>query len=484
MLQKFSKNNLGFTFKIMTDTVSHIEQKNIFTVDRSQLENRFDAQFYKYSYDYTGFIRLSKIAFVKGGKRIPLGLSYDTQETPFLYLRVVDINMDDGISFNSLNYISENVFNILSRYEIYENDLAISIAGTIGKIILLKKIPQGKRIILTENCAKILLKEDAAVLPEYLQLILQTTIIQRQIELNYIQTTIPKLGLDRISNLWLPPMPPFDSQRKIVQKFHLAFNKKQQKESEAKTLLSSIDTYILSELGITFIERENSLKSRVFTVNFSEVTSERLDAFYYANDFLHIEKELKEKKTNVVFFKDIINSITNGFDFRDYKENGTPYIKVANVRKGKFDFSKIQYIDISSEELVKKIQLKKGNLLLTRKGTFGNALALTKDYNYIISSEIFYIELKLNKINPSYLEALFNSSFGQKQFEKISIGAIMGSLSQEALKKLIIPLPSMEKQNKIAANINNIYRQIEKLQNDAIEILETAKQEVEEMILG
>jgi len=130
--------------------------------------------------------------------------------------------------------------------------------------------------------------------------------------------------------------------------------------------------------------------NRVFILQKSEL-EKRLDPEYYGHIYNEYDKKLRLKPFKK--FSHIIKSINNGFDFRDYKDNGTPYLKVANIRKGEFRFDKIQYIDFNSSEISKNIQLKKGNLLLTRKGTFGYAIALEKDYDFVISSEVFYIEL-------------------------------------------------------------------------------------------
>lgn len=192
----------------------------------------------------------------------------------------------------------------------------------------------------------------------------------------------------------------------------------------------------------------NTDKNKVFLVNQSNLEG-RFDSYFYKHDFQLMIESLNNSKYETVPFKKIIKSINNGFDFRNYKDDGIPYIKVANVKQGEFDFSKIQYIDFSSNEITKNIQLKRGNILLTRKGTYGNALSLDKDYDYVISSEVFYIELKTDLIDSKYLEIFFNSNIGQKQFNRVSIGAIMGSLSQEALKTLKIPLPPKDIQQQI-----------------------------------
>ena len=125
----------------------------------------------------------------------------------------------------------------------------------------------------------------------------------------------------------------------------------------------------------------------------------------------------------------------------------------------------MHYINFDSSEITKNIQLKKGNLLLTRKGTFGYAICLDKDYDYVISSEVFYIEIDQNLINSKFLEIFFNSKIGQSQFDKNKIGAIMGSLSQDAIKELKIPIPSINIQNKII-EIHSIFN-LQKQQNDA-----------------
>lgn len=214
----------------------------------------------------------------------------------------------------------------------------------------------------------------------------------------------------------------------------------------------------------------NTDKNKVFLVNQSNLEG-RFDSYFYKYDFQLMIESLNNSKFETVPFKKIIKSINNGFDFRDYKDNGISYIKVANVKQGEFDFSKIQYIDFSSDEITKNIQLKRGNILLTRKGTYGNALSLDKDYDYVISSEVFYIELKTDLIDSKYLEIFFNSNIGQKQFNRVSIGAIMGSLSQEALKTLKIPLPPKDIQQQIIDLYQTAYTQKQQKEVQAKELL-------------
>ncbi len=208
-------------------------------------------------------------------------------------------------------------------------------------------------------------------------------------------------------------------------------------------------------------------KNKVFILQKSEI-DKRFDPKFYGHIFNKYEKQLIKKSFKK--FNQILKSINNGFDFREYKDFGTPYIKVANIRKGEFRFDKMQYINFDSSEISKNIQLKKGNLLLTRKGTFGYAICLDKDYDYVISSEVFYIEIDQNLINSKFLEIFFNSKIGQAQFDKNKIGTIMGSLSQDAIKELKIPTPSIDVQNKIIEiySIFNLQKQQNKLEAEKL----------------
>ena len=110
--------------------------------------------------------------------------------------------------------------------------------------------------------------------------------------------------------------------------------------------------------------------------------------------------------------------------------------------------------------------------------------ALKIIFDYVISSEIFYIQLKQNLINPSFLETFFNSAVGQKQFDRVKIGAIMGSLSLEAVKSLRIPLPPIEKQKEIADHITEIREEAKRLKDKTKELTERANKKIEQILLG
>ena len=121
-------------------------------------KHRMDASFFMTENSYRGYVSLSKYVSVKGGKRIPKGEFFSFQRTDYLYLRLSDIDNFEAIDFAKFNSISEDLFIKLHRYQIEENELIISIAGTIGRTFIVKNIPIGK------NFQKLIVKSDIIII--------------------------------------------------------------------------------------------------------------------------------------------------------------------------------------------------------------------------------------------------------------------------------------------------------------------------------
>ena len=245
---------------------------------------RLDVSFYMNRPILPSLVSLSSYVNIKGGKRIPKGDSFAFEKTDYLYLRLSDITNMDSIDYDNLKCINEGLYHKLHRYEVTENDIIISIAGTIGKCFTLKNIPHNKHIILTENCACLRLKDNAKgkILSDYILILLKTSFVQKQIYAHKIQTTIPKIGLDRIGRLEVI-FPSIDTQQKIVDLYTAAQNAKLQKDKEAKELLESIDDYLLEALSINPSQKVSS--ESVFTKRISEMIGNRLDVSFYKDRF-------------------------------------------------------------------------------------------------------------------------------------------------------------------------------------------------------
>ncbi len=78
--------------------------------------------------------------------------------------------------------------------------------------------------------------------------------------------------------------------------------------------------------------------------------------------------------------------------------------------------------------------------------------------------------------NEKGIKAFFDSEVGSAVLKSIVVGATIPNISAESLKKLIVPLPSMEKQNEIA----NLYQ----AKQDEIKVLQLKIQKAQNDLRG
>ena len=142
--------------------------------------------------------RIGSIATVKGGKRVPKGMTFSSEPTQHAYVRVTDMK-NHTVNLSDLKYIDETVFAEIKNYTIAKNDLYITIAGTIGAVGEFPDELDGMN--LTENAVKV----TAITLNKtFLCLMMQTEYVQKQFKHKTYQVAMPKLGLERILTTLIP----------------------------------------------------------------------------------------------------------------------------------------------------------------------------------------------------------------------------------------------------------------------------------------
>jgi type I restriction enzyme S subunit len=157
-------------------------------------------------------VKISDIAHIKGGKRLPKGEKLSEKQTQYPYIRVADFLDIGTVNLETIQYITEDIYKQIRNYIITSNDLYISIAGTIGKTGIIPKELDGAN--LTENAAKLVYKiEDIS--NKYVYFLTKSSKFEEQIGLATKTVAQPKLALTRLSEVELP-LPPLKTQQKVV----------------------------------------------------------------------------------------------------------------------------------------------------------------------------------------------------------------------------------------------------------------------------
>ncbi len=155
------------------------------------------------------------------------------------------------------------------------------------------------------------------------------------------------------------------------------------------------------------------------------------------------------------------------------KPTDTQYLMLANIQIGIIskDLPYLKELDSKFD----KYCIRNRNLLLSKNGApFKVAVAEVEEGRKILGNgNLFIIELDEEKVNPYFIKAFFDSEVGETVLKSIVVGASIPNISAVSLKKLIVPLPSMEKQNEIADlyrakqdEIKMMQLKIQKAQND------------------
>lgn len=155
---------------------------------------------------------LKDICKIRSGKRLPKGTDFSDTATDYKYIRARDIKAGK-IAKSELVYITEEVYNKLSRYIVNANDIVITIVGaSVGDVAYVTSEFDG--INLTENAVR-LTDFDDCVNSKYLMYILNSQKywdLMQQIAGGSAQ---PKLGIYKIESI-VVNLPKREIQDKIV----------------------------------------------------------------------------------------------------------------------------------------------------------------------------------------------------------------------------------------------------------------------------
>jgi len=235
-------------------------------------------------------IKIIDLCDIKSGKRLPSGHSYSNEPTSYYYLQVTNFQ-NNSIDSNNLKFINKDTYNILQKYDITENDIYISIAGTIGKVGIIPNQLNGS--ILTENAVRLTnIKINKIYLLYYLNLV-----NDKLIELSNM-TTIKKLSIQSIEKIKIK----IPNNKQLIKDLEPIFNeieKLQGEVKEAETLYNNL----IKELSDEAMPKTSDIK---------ELTKENVDTFEEIT-------EVKEEKVPSIK-SSVASSVASGTSIKSLKE--------------------------------------------------------------------------------------------------------------------------------------------------------------------
>lgn len=449
----------------------NLDKDKFFIVGWGSAESRYDPNYHRgIGYALNGWGKLGQVATVKGGKRIPLGETYAMEETGYYYLRVDNLAANGELT-GEMKWLTEETYKALERYRIFPGDLLISIAGTIGRVAVVRADNFNGPVILTENCAKIHLNEQ--IIPEYMALLLQSDPLQKQMERDYIQTTIPKLGLDRIRQIRLPRIPSPTAQAAVVAQWRLALNKFLFAQKTSTEHLASIGSYVLSALDITLPpEPENTIANRIFTAQRKELAGWRYDP-----QALHPEREGcvdALRRLNSLPLKSACRFVR---DLRLEISGGTTYIGLENIESNTG-----RYVPSDKKDTVSSaFAFRKGQVLFPKLRPYLNKVFFAP-FDGLCSTEFHVLEGC--SVSSAFLAIFLRSQVVVKQTMHLMSGNTLPRLQTEDIEDLLVPVVDPTLQETIVKEASRRMSDAENALSNAEVDLIAAKSRIEAMLLG
>ena len=348
-------------------------------------------------------------------------------------------------------YISKETFDeYRSKYSFpKKGDVLISAAGTIGRTVVYDGKPayfQDSNIVWIDN-------NESVVLNSYLRYCYELKpwkvssggTIQRLYNDNIAKAiiTVPSLDVqNRIVNV-------LDNFEKICSDLNIGL------PAEIEARQKQYEYY--RDKLLTFVETGNTILSRAEQSR-AEQSRALIKLVQYVYGCVWLE------------LGDVIVSLNTGLNPRKFFKLNTEdatnyYITIREMKDGKIVPS--EKTDRMNDEARKlcnnRSNLEVGDVLFSGTGTIGETAVIEKEpSNWNIKEGVYAIKPNQTMIQPMYLRYILMTDFIKKEYMKKAAGGTVQSVPMGELKKIRIPVPSLQEQNRIVG----VLKQLDDLCND------------------
>lgn len=392
---------------------------------------------------------------------------------------------NDGWDLLDLKYI-ELPEPELAKYRIQKGDILFNRTNSkelVGKCEVFKEDGDW---VFASYLIRVQLNPQKA-LPDFVSAFLSTE--AGRLQINRVSRQIigmSNVNAEELKDLEIP-LPPLDVQRALVAEMEAARTARQSKLTEAEELLKSMDGFVLAQLGLVLPEEK---KRPAFAVKLAKVKQGRQDALYYASHYEKLVKALADCTHPKISLGEISPELVGGAtptkgDAELYAEDGIKFLRILNIATNEIVLEDVKYIkDAVHNGELKRSQLSSNDVLMTITGRVGTASVVPQEILPAnINQHIVRMRVKRADCSPEYLAVYLNSSFGTALSNRGVSGGTRIALDYEVIRKIQIPLPPLDIQKSIAAELTRRRGQARRLREEAESGWREAKEKFEKKLL-
>ena len=275
----------------------------------------------------------------------------------------------------------------------------------------------------------------------------------------------------------LIPLPPIEIQRSLVAEIEAARQSRKQKLAQADELLSSLDGYLLDQLGLNMPQKSDK---KVFAMSLRKVRSaQRIDVDYFHPERIIAIREQEDRtELHSKCLAEFVDFVRHTIS--DY--TSASYIGMANVQRNTGEL--VESNDKETEG--KSFAFIEDDILFARLRPYLNKV-YRAERTGVCSTEFHVIRIKeeyRNEILPDYLATILRSSLILAQTKHMMTGNTHPRLANEDVINLVVPTPELEIQERLVIEVKHRRTEVRRLRQEAETEWESAKTHFERKLLG
>jgi restriction endonuclease S subunit len=437
-------------------------------------QNRYDSEFFQNKF-------LQAEQFLVNNPHFEIGEKYKVTDGEHGSVKVrkhgikylMAENIREGyVDITNVKYVDEEVDRRNARARVSACDILVSIKGSLGQVAVAEDwLPPAN---MNRDVA-ILKPISSSVTPEYLAVFLMSRYGALQSKRGGSGGVQQMITLERLRKFIIPS---FSSRfYSLVSDLYREF---QLRRIEANRIYRQADNVFLEALGFHSLQPGDE-NTNVKSFKESFLTTGRLDAEYYQQQFDYARLKLKELGPNEVRqLGQLVKVITNGHTplRHDLSVGDVLFLTAEHVSDFRIDFDTDKRIltEHHTDEL-QRTSIESNDLLITIKGKIGNVAVVEGcEQPTNINQDVGLLRL-IDGLHPYYVAGFINSDLGKLFVSQLSTGQINPFLGLGNLK--LLPIPFFEQAFEIGESVRRKVMEAVAMEMESKRLLDIAKEAVE-----
>ena len=363
----------------------------------------------------------------------------NTDDATNYYITIRELQNNTIVVNDKTDRLNDEALRLCNnRSNLEKGDVLFSGTGTIGEVAVIEDTPTNRNI--KEGVYAI--KPDPSIINyKFLMYLLQSTTIRKEYLKKAEGGTVKSVSMGEMRKLEIP-LPPLPVQKEIVR--------------------------ILDNFTNLAAELQAELQARQQQYN------------YYRDTLLSFEgrDDVQWKEYTLGELGNVVRG--NGLQKKDFTETGVGCIHYGQIytKYGSFTDKTFTYVD---EDLASHLlQVEKGNLVIAC--TSENVEDICKCVAWLGEENICtggHSCVYRHNQNPKYMAYFFQTDNFFKQKKKYVYGTKVKDIKPTDIEKIIIPLPSLEEQERIVSILDNLYNLVNDLSQGLPAEIEARQQQYE-----